>query len=99
MSFKLQKQNQSKSQFADEESMKPKLLSQNLEKTKAEELSKEIKHTISIGMETPGGVTEKNPKSDFAYYSLIIAGFVVVGVVGYIYYSIDKIKPKPKSKN
>lgn len=90
MSFVLAHQNQSKSQIADEEAKKAKLLSQDLKKTSAEELSKEIKHTISIGMETPTGVTEETNKSDFAFYSLILAGAVILGVVGYIYFSMDK---------
>ena len=89
MSFILANQNQSKSQIADEEAKKAKLLSQDLQKISAEELSKEIKHNINIGMETPNGVTEETNKSDFALYSLILAGAVILGVVGYIYYSMD----------
>jgi hypothetical protein len=89
MSFILANQNQSKSQIADEESRKAKLLNQELQKISSEELSKEIIDTISIGMETPNGVTEGTSKSDFAFYSLILASAVILGVVGYIYYSVD----------
>ncbi len=94
MSFVLAKQNQSKSQIADEEARKSKLLSQDLQKKSHEELSKEITHNISIGMETPNGVTEETNKSDFALYSIILASAVILGVVGYIYFSMDK---KPSS--
>ncbi len=90
MSFILAKQNQSKSQIADEEAKKIKLLSQDLEKKSNEELSKEIKDNISIGMETPTGVPEETNKSDFAMYSIILAAAVILGVVGYIYFSMDK---------
>jgi hypothetical protein len=90
MSFILAKQNQSKSQITDEEARKAKLLSQDLEKKSHEELSKEIKHNISIGMETPNVVTEETKKSDFALYSIILASAVILGVVGYIYFSMDK---------
>jgi hypothetical protein len=90
MSFNLSNQNQSKSQIADEEAIKTKVLNQDLQKTSNEELSKEINLNINIGMETPSGVTEETKKSDFAFYSLILAGAVILGVVGYIYYSMDK---------
>jgi len=90
MSFVLANQNQSRTQIADEEARKAKLLSQDLKKNIAEELSKEIKDTISIGMETPNTVPEQTNKSDFALYSIILAGAVILGVVGYIYYSMDK---------
>jgi len=90
MSFVLANQNQSKAQITDEEARKAKLLNQELKKNVAEELSKEIKDTISIGMETPNTVLEETNKSDFALYTIILASAVILGVVGYIYYSMDK---------
>jgi len=96
MSFFLKNQHQSQSQIADEEAKKPKLLNQDLQKISAEELSKEINHTISIGMENPSGVPNESKKFDFAFYSLILGGAVVLGVVGYIYYSMGN---KPKSSS
>lgn len=94
MSFVLSNQNQSRSQIADEEARKAKLLNQDFQKTSNEELSKEINVNINIGMEPSSGVTEETKKSDFALYSLILAGAVILGVVGYIYYSMDKKSPK-----
>jgi len=93
MSFILSNQNQSKSQIADEEATKAKLLNQDLQKKSNEELSKEINVNINIGMEAPSNTTEETKKSDFAIYSLILAGAVILGVVGYIYYSMDKKSP------
>jgi len=97
MSFILAKQNQSKSQITDEEGRKAKLLSQDLEKKSHEELSKEITQNICIGMETPNVVTEETNKSDFALYSIILAGAVILGVVGYIYFSMDKKTSKSRN--
>jgi len=94
MSFILANQNQSKSQIADEEAKKAKVLSQDLQKTSNEELSKEINYNINIGMETPTGVTDETNKPDFAFYSLVLAVAVILGVCGYIYYSVDKKSPK-----
>jgi hypothetical protein len=94
MSFILSNRNQARTQIADEESSTAKLLNQDLRKTSNEELSKEINLNINIGMETPTGVTEETKKSDFASYSLILGGAVILGVVGYIYYSMDKKSPK-----
>ena len=98
MSFTFANKNQSKSQIADEEARKVKLLSQDLEKKSQEELSKEIKDTISIGMDTPTSVAEETNKSDFAMYSIILAAAVILGVVGYIYFSMDK-KPSNSTNN
>jgi hypothetical protein len=39
--------------------------------------------------------TKKADKLNFAYYSLILASTVIIGVVGHIYNSIDK--PNTKS--
>lgn len=38
----------------------------------------------------PNDIPNKNKKVDFAIYSVIIAGAVILGVFGRIYYSIDK---------
>ena len=94
MSFILSNKNQARTQIADEEARKNKLLNQDLQKSSNEELSKEMNLNIDIGMETPNGVTEETKKSDFAIYSLILGGAVVLGVVGYIYYSMDKKSSK-----
>ncbi len=93
MSFILSKKSQSKAQIADEEARMPKFLNQELAKSRSEELSKEINTNINIGMEPSSGTTGDKKKFDFQIYSLILAGAVILGVVGYIYYSMDS-KPK-----
>ena len=50
-------------------------------------------------METPTGVTEETNKSDFAIYSIILATAVILGVVGYIYYSMDNKPAKNQGIN
>jgi hypothetical protein len=97
MSFILSNKNQSRSQIADEQARQPKLLNQDLKKNISEELSKEINININSEMETPTGVAEKTDKVDFAFYSLILAGAVILGVGGYIYYSMDKKSSKKSS--
>lgn len=94
MSFILSNKSQSQAQIADEIARMPKFLNQELAKSRSEDLSKEINTNINIGMEPSSGTTGEKQKFDFQIYSLILAGAVILGVVGYIYYSMDS---KPKS--
>jgi preprotein translocase subunit Sss1 len=97
MSFILSNKKQEVAQIADEESSRPKLLSQESNKNIQEELSKEINYNINIEMENSSEIINKPTGSNFAIYSLILAGAVILGVVGYIYFSVDKNKTESKS--